>query len=182
VRVVRKRTFLMRLFFVIAALCGLAVLIFLMRGETTVTGSYPDDVKDRTLTCEKSGLDYPFFSYPADNGEHTKVNVIFHVETLRTISLVQTLYYSNADSPRGSEAHNHAAMNTVFGKNGLSSDALGAKYARFDDKMTMSLFASADEFNSATAKFFLLSDSIPTSSDGFKKAYENLGFSCSVSQ
>lgn len=161
-------------------------LIFLLRGETKVSGEYQEDIKDISLSCKKENLAYPFFSYDKSVKKETEINIIFGTNIFQSISLRHDLYYEDSTQINGSEAHNHAEMNAHFSRDNLDSEALNIKFARLSDKMSTSIYLPASKIDSVTAKYFLIDRyndySIPTTLDGLKQNYERKGFSCQVSE
>lgn len=164
----------------ILALAAIVLIImFLLRGETTVTNSDPETVNRTTVSCEVTDLEYPFFRYDNSTKKTTKVTFLFNDDKFKTISLAQTMHYDDSDSVRGSEAQNHAAMNISFGENGLDADAFSASYSMQDDKMIMTLYATGEDFDTNTSKYFLARNySSRSTLDGLKKNYTEQGFTC----
>lgn len=168
---------------VVALIIG---LILLMRGSTTTTGEYPEDVKQASLICRANNFSYPIFTYDNSVKKETEVKVIFGVKEFSSISLTQTMFYNDKDDVTASEAFSHADMNKSFGRDSLGADALGVSYARLEDRMKMSLYVNASKIDVVTAKYFLIdrySDyTLPRTLAELKKNYENKGFSCSTSE
>lgn len=162
------------------------LLIFLLRGETKISGEYPDDYKDKSLVCKSEGIAYPYFTYDKSDKKDIEINAIFDIKNLRSISLKYNLYYSDTKSITGSEAFNRAAMNKSFGADGLDTEALGINYSKLSDRMSGSLYTTASKINYITAKYFMIdrySDySIPDTIEGLKQNYENKGFTCQISE
>ena len=172
------------IFAIVAVVCGLAclviLLVILLRGETTISGTYPDDVSDESLVCSAEGVSYPFFRYDNSIGKKAEVRLIFSHDSLSSISLMYSLYYNDATSITGSEAHNHAAMNESFSASGLGvSDAYNAKYARMEDRMQMNLYVTRKDFDEVARKYFFATGYAETVSD-YKSLYENQGFRCKI--
>lgn len=167
--------------------CAIAVILFvvlgivlLTGGNVTTSGKYPEAVSDESLVCNIEGLEYPFFTYDFADRKTTEVKMIFAREELKSVALVQNMYYHDANTITGSEAHNHAAMNKSFANNGLKvADAYNAKYTRLGDRMQMSLYITADKLDSVARKYFLMAMEAETM-DEYKKLYENQGFECKI--
>lgn len=164
---------------IILAAIIIVLSILLLNGKTTTTGSYPDDISDESLTCTAENIDYPFFAYDNAIKKEAEINVLFSRDKLKSIALTYSLYYNNAQSITGSEAHNHAAMNISFGKNSMGADALNANYAKLEDRMRMNLYASGNEISNITLRyFFITTDNIPENVTTFKNIYQGIGFKC----
>lgn len=177
--------FLEKFLVLVVILCLVVVITLMLRGKTTTSGQHPEDVKDDTLSCFATGKEYPFFRIKSGRGSETKIEAIFHLGELKTISLQQTLFYDSVDEIIASEAHNHAAMNIKFGELGLKADAFTARYARYDDKMIMTLFSKGEEFDEVAEKFFFAdfeNGGKDKTRDGFERNFENQGFVCTTNQ
>ena len=48
---------------VLIFVAAILIFLFLVRGQTTITGGWPEPDKAQSLMCEADGIDYPFFSY-----------------------------------------------------------------------------------------------------------------------
>ena len=159
------------------------LLIFLMQGKTTTSGNYPENMSDEALSCEANNIDYPIFTYDNAIKKEAKVNILFSKDKIKSISLSYSLYYNDEEKIIGSEAHNHAAMNISFGKNSMGADALNANYAKLEDKMRMSLYASGSDITTITLKYFLINtESIPDKITDYEDIYKDKGFKCETSK
>lgn len=155
------------------------ITIFLLRGETTVINNETETERRITVSCEIAGLEYPFFRYDNSIKKTTKVAFLFSNEKFKTISLSQAMYYDDGDLVKNSEAQNHAAMGISFGENGLDANALSSAYSMQADKMVMTLYATENDFNINTSKYFLAQGySSKSTVDGLKKNYAAQGFTC----
>ena len=165
----------------IAVVC-IIVFFSLMNGTTTTTGNYPDNVSDESLSCHKDNYLYPVFKYDNALRKELEINLLFSHQQISSASLVHKLYYQDVSSVEGSEAHNHAAMNSSFGKNGLGADAFNATYHRLEDNLQMNLFANSQDIKADSfSKYFLFDDAkrdLNTIED-FEDFYTKQGFSCS---
>lgn len=162
------------------------VLILAMQGNTTTTGENPDNVEGQSLACKSRSIKYPIFSNNDAKGRELRITTDFYNDKFNAISLEYTLYYDTAEQIKASEAQNHAEMNIDFGKNGFSADAFSANYAKLDNAMKMVLYATKDDFNLASSKYFMIDahekKDLPEKIDGFEQIYKSQGFSCSKSK
>ena len=159
---------------------GVLLFWFFMKGETTITGNWPEPELSQSMSCESNNFAYPFFTYDKSTKKSTRINIIFNNDNLYSIALIYNLYLNDAEIISSSEAANHAAMNISFGNNGLEAESLGMDFARLQDSLKMSLYAKSSDINSASAKYFLLddNDSKAYNVELVKKSYENKGFVC----
>ncbi len=156
------------------------IIIFLVNGQTKVTGEFPEDEFMISTSCEADNVVYPFFKNNSSK-EKASIKIVSNDKKIDTLSLVYYLYYDTEDEITKSRDENHYAMNVSFDQAGLEPDALGANYSRLADSFKFSLFAKANILNSKTAKFFLL-DGID-GNDGLKydtavSMYKSQGFKC----
>lgn len=161
-----------------------AILLF-AQGSTTTTGSYPDNVSDDSLTCTGENINYSFFTYDNATKKSMEIDAIFSKNELKSIALIYNLYYNDAQNITASEAHNHAAMNTSFGKSGLSANAYNAKYARLKDRMQMSLYATSAEIDSTALRYFFVEtdyEKKPNTIEEYKAIFEKKGLNCKETQ
>lgn len=165
----------------IIAILGL-ILFFLTRGKTTTSGNYPDNVSDESLVCSGENIDYPFFTYDNAIKKTAEIKALFSNNELKSIALTYSLYYNDVQSITASEAHNHAAMNKSFGEIGLNkADAYNAKYAKMEDRMQMSLYASGSEIDDTALKYFFIDTNhgeTPNTVADVKAVYEEKGLQC----
>lgn len=155
---------------------------FGLKGQTKVSGNYPDDIKSISLKCVSSTTIYPFFAYDNAVSRNTSVNILFADNKLSTISLTSELNYSDDTSINASYSHNHAAMNKAFAEEGLGADSFSARYTKSKDKMIMSLYAKSSDLNYNSMKFFLADNVNPSSNmEEFENNYNKQGFTCEQS-
>lgn len=161
----------------------IVLIIYLTRGEVTITGENPDDVTDASLSCESKNFVYPIIDGEEKTKKSTSINMIFSKDSVRSISLVYNLFYNTPEKIVGAEARAHADMNISFGKSGLNADAFNATYAKLSDRMKLSLYATGENFNDSAKKYFLIdSDSDPKTLDDFLKIYKQKGFVCTTKE
>lgn len=161
-------------------------IISMLNGKTTTTGQNPDDIEGQSLVCEKNNINYPIFTYYNTDKKELKITANFYDDKINAISLAYTMYYSDAQLITGSEAHNHAAMNISFGKNSLGPDSFNAHYSKMEDAMIMRLYATSNELNSVSAKYFLIrlkedQISLPNTPAEYQENYKAQGLTCKLS-
>lgn len=157
----------------------IAIVCFLLLGETHMQNSGPIVTSDQSLVCVRHNTDYPFFDFDHSNYEETRIYIVFdNSQNISSISLRQTLVYSEESMVYKSEAFNHAAMNTEFTHSGFKDDAFGLNFSVQEDKLIMSLYSTGELFSTSGAKFFLLDDTADLSMSGIEQIYVNSGFEC----
>lgn len=174
---------------IILVILGIVVcvvaLVILMKGETKTSGQKISDIKGESLACENQDIHYPFTDYDKSKAKELKIAVSFYDDNIDAISLMYTLRYDDEQQVKASEASNHADMNISFSKNGLSADALSARYSKMKDSMVMSLYAKKDDLSSVTAKYFMIElrnqTDLPATLTEYQDNYERQGFVCKIS-
>lgn len=163
-------------------LTAVALLVwFFLNGQTKVTGEPTGVTQNSSLSCTVEGVKYPIFTIDGADEKKTEVKVMFNGEKMQSISLTQTMYYDSVDKAKTSANHNSAAMDVAFGNSGLSADAFNAHYTAREDKMVMTLYAEAEEYNEVAAKYFRANGTSKRSSiDEFTKALNSQGLSCHI--
>lgn len=163
------------------AVAVVLLIWFFMKGQTVVSGEFPDTETTQSVTCEANGMIHPLFKFDESTSKKMTVKVIFDKDKLSTISLVNELFYSTVEAIVQSEAENHAAMNLSYQAAGLGADALGTKFSKLSASMKMSMYATKDMVNSATERYLLL-DQIDDSKEYtvalIKANYAQKGFVC----
>ena len=155
------------------------VFCFLVSGEIVIDGKISQTETNTTIMCKRTGETYPYYSFAGFNSAETEIDIIFGTNELSTIGLKQNLYYSDAKGANMSDANNHAAVNLKFQSEGMTPDSLNAAYTVSGNRFGMSLFASGNDINGKTAKYFLLEDNLlGASADSYVSYYEGIGFSC----
>ena len=160
------------------------ILVISMKGETKTSGQNPTSVASESLACESIETNYPITTYDNSVSKKLKIVTNFYNNKANAISLTYELFYNNTQQVTASEAHNHAAMNISFGKDGLGADAFNASYSKMENSMKMSLYINADNIEPISAKYFMLNtdstDNLPNTIQEYKTNYEEQGFICNL--
>lgn len=170
---------------IIGIVCLLAaiviLIVFLMRGETKTNNSGSNTEKSVSLSCKVNDISYPIFVYDNSNSKTTQIDAIFSNDTLKTISLKHTLFYSNENLIERSDAHNHAAMNISLQDKGLDINILSPSYSQQKDKYVMTLYATDEILDAFLGKYFLIDNyNINLSVNDYEEIYSNQGFKCQI--
>lgn len=152
-----------------------AIVGFLLQGQTTVSGNFPENKTSKTLSCEIDNLPYPIFDSNSSISSHTKINAIFDDDRISSISLTNSMIYSSIERAKVESENHHGNMNISFGP--LGADALSARYTTDDVEAQMSLYANANDLNASTYRYFLINGN-PTSSSDYMQNYTTQGFNC----
>ena len=158
----------------------IALLYFFTQEKISTYGNWTQSENAESLICKSGVTDYPFFNY--DNATKKSMNISIKLENdkLDAISITHVIYYDNKDSVNRSESINHATMNFSFQKDNLTSDAFNANYIIINNNLQVSLYATAEEINRTSAKYFMLDE---LSEDSYSESsliriYSNKGLNC----
>ena len=178
----RKSNDLYSIVGIILVLAAVVLLIwFLLKGQTTVEGGFPDPEKTTSISCKaSSSFLYPFFKYDNSNGKSTEINATFENDELRKIALIVMMNYGSVEEIEQSEANNHAAMNFSFADAGLGPDAFSSNYARLSSGLKYSISNGADDLYKGGTKYFLLEElnTSPFKMEDVMSALKKKGFTC----
>lgn len=173
------------IFFLIFIVVIVLIILWLLRGKTTVSGQYPENVSNESLTCVSINTQYEKTSWIDSDNKELKINAIFNgTELLKSISLIYTLHYADESEAYYAEAKSHAQLNDGFAAVGFDVRKFDNKFARYGNKLIISLTANKSEINEYSASYFLLPVEdgdlkLKTISD-YKNAFEGQGFSCTT--
>ena len=160
------------------------IIIWLLRGTTTTTGQYPENVKNKSLTCVSSQIQYEKTSWINSDEKELKINTIFNgTDSLKSLSLIYTLTYESEADAYLAEAKSHAQLNEGFATMGYDVRKFSNKFSRYGNKLIITLTTNKTELDEYSASYFLL----PTSEEGFvlkslsdyQNAFEAQGMTCS---
>lgn len=178
----RIRNLIVFLLFIVAIIL---IILWLLHGKTTTSGQYPENISNESLTCISKNTKYEKTSWVDSDDKELKINAIFNgTESLKTISLIYTLNYADESEAYYAEAKSHAQLNDSFAAVGYDVRKFDNKFARYNNKLIISLTASKSEIDEYSAVYFML----PIEADGFKlktlsdykRAYETQDFFCVV--
>ena len=163
------------------------VLINLLKGESSVKGEYPANIKNNAVTCKSSLIKYPKITKAESDDTELDITMIFRgEEELKSISLTYTMKFEDEEAVKKAETFSHAEFNFGLEEQGYNSSAFNNKFSRYGKELIITLFAESNAFNDKAAQYFLLNDSeeenskfaMPTNLKTFMKAYQNRGFTC----
>ena len=166
---------------VLVCVSVVSILLFLMHGETTVTGVYDGAEVQYDLVCESGITAYPLFNYDNSYKKSLKINAIFKSNKISSISLIYKLFYDNQADIDKSESINHAALNLLSQGEGLGPDVYDAKFSKLTDGLQLSLYASGNNITEKALKYFMLSDlTAPYTQEKTARVYANKGLDCEI--
>ena len=170
--------------YILMLILGVVLLIvlivwLLMKGDMKTTGNYPDDITPESLKCVKKNVAYKIFTHDDPTVAEVRINAVFTKGKLDSISLVHRTAYRDEEVARTRSDSHEGDMNFSFTDSGMKQFALNATYTLDENVAQMSLYARADEVDSASIKYFML-DNLPENLTGYKRGYTSQGFTCEV--
>ena len=90
-----KKTWLVAVGILLILISVISIILFLLNGQTIVTGQNGGITKSASLTCEGSNISYRFLSYDDTKSKNAKITASFNDDRLNAISFAYTLYYDN---------------------------------------------------------------------------------------
>lgn len=168
---------------IILSIIATVIVSHLLQGRTiTTTTNSINPAKHNSISCKADNISYPIFTYDNAQTKTLNIDLIFTGDALKTIALDYTLYYSNENMTKTSEAQNHAAMNLSFYSNGFDSDEFNAKYTKTDDSLRMNLYTQGTNIDQVSAKYFLINinenGNIPKTISEYEENYIKQGLIC----
>ncbi|MBQ3468374.1 hypothetical protein IJH19_02485 [Candidatus Saccharibacteria bacterium] len=173
--------------FVLVLTIIIMVILWLLRGKTTTSGRFPENIKNESLECNISGLIYEKTNRITSPKTETKITMIFYgVDDLNSINLRHTIHLSSSEEAARSEAIAHVQLAENLADSGLDYGEFNNKFTRIDNNLTLELYDNGSFKKDIMYGFFLVdkisdSDHYPTKLEEFRNNYENKGFACKSS-
>ena len=174
-----------RIIIVLAIVVFIALaFVYLMKGKTTVTGTYPASIKTGAIVCSKSKAQYPYVDYPESEGstlgDARIVGTYNEASIIQEIALDFSTYFESKDAAKIGEAVMHGEFGKRLTAEDLPYSEFNNKFSIVDKKVVMSLTASVDDLADNNYYFFLLPNNPKNgiSIDKFKQNYANQGYKC----
>lgn len=159
------------------------IIWFFLKGEVTVTGSYPKPETSDSITCIGADIPYPYFR--TDGVSKTIINVtgVFEDDKLSTISLIYSIYYSNPNDVNRNIAVNQANINLATQADGLGSNIFNIHFSEFSDHIDARFYAEAKDITARSSKYLMLNSALEHdtySKSLVEKIYTKQGLDCIV--
>jgi len=176
-----KKLWLLIVGIVLVCVAIVCIVLFLIQGQTTVSGNFEGNDKAEYLTCESKITPYTLFNYDESDAKSLKVTATFSDDKLSGISLTYKLTYNDPEKLTLSEAKNHAAVNLKAQEEKLGADPYNAKYTKTEDTLQLTMTAEGEEITNKALKYFMLksqSSGTPYTQDKVSKMYAEQGLKC----
>ncbi len=159
------------------------IILYLLRGQTTTTGQYPANVKNKSLECISISLTYDKLGTvsPAPTETSLTITAIFSGEdSLNSLSLKNLLAFENNSEAVVAEARTHATFNIGLRTYNYGTEKFDNKFSIVSNKLLINLTVKGKEFDEFSKNYFMLGSSATTPStlSDFQQAYESQGFTC----
>ena len=159
------------------------VIIWLLKGSKTVSGRYPENVKNEYLDCVSEKFTYSKVGEVGDEKKELRATMVFFgEEELSSISIKYTLRFKDKQAAGYAEP----IISTRFHENIAqvvdSYSAFNNKVTLLDETVTVALHASKNDLTDLAKEFFLVkkTEELASLAD-FRKSFEAQGFTCEAS-
>ncbi|MBQ3320973.1 hypothetical protein IJG71_02490 [Candidatus Saccharibacteria bacterium] len=159
------------------------VIIWLLKGMKTVSGRYPENVKNEYLDCTAEETVYPKIGEVGEEKNELKATMIFFgEEELSSISIKYTLEFKDKEAANYAEpivnTRFHERLAQVIDQYG----AFNNKVTLLDDTIMVTLHAEKNDLTELSKEFFLIkkTDELVTLAD-FRENFEKQGLVCKSS-
>lgn len=159
------------------------IILWLLRGKTTTTGRYPENVRSESLECSTTELSsiYPKLgNFDTPKSHELKITAIFRGEDeLTSISLKELLFYPSNHDAIVVEAKAHANFNIGLRTYNYGTEKFDNKFSIIDDRLLFNIYSTASGIDDLSKSYFMInSETLPTSIFDYKTEYEAQGFTC----
>ncbi len=156
---------------------------FLLSGEVTVTGSYPDPETSNSITCTGTDIIYPYFITDGVYKTTIQTSATFEHDKLSTISLAYSMYYNNPGDISRYITVNQAGLNIATQADGLGANIFNIHFNELKDHAEARLYAEAKDISHRSAKYLMLNSAInyeTYSKSVIEQIYTRQGLDCIV--
>lgn len=171
------------LFFIAAIVI---VVLWLLRGKTTISGQFPANARSESLECVSSNIVYEKVNHINSDDKELKISAVFNgTESLSSISLKYTLNYASREEVVAAESRSHAQFGLALQDLGYTIEKFNNKFTMLDNSLVITLVInSRSEIDEVTRSYFLINEgangSVPTTLAEYRVNYEKQGFSCNA--
>lgn len=171
-------------FFLTLVIVIILAILWLLRGKTTTTGQYPENVKNEYLDCISKNTTYSKVGDVSSDEKELRATMVFlGKEELSSISIKYTLNFAD----KSAASYAEPIVNTRFHENIAEVidqySAFNNKVTLLDDAIVVTLHASKTDLKDDLAKeFFLIPKTkSPATLSDYREIFEVQGFTCESS-
>jgi len=160
------------------------VVLWLLRGKTTISGQYPANVRNESLICESNSITYEKVNNVNSDNKELKISMVFNdVNTLSSASLKYILHFASSQEVHDADAISHAQFNIALQNLGYDSSKFNNKFSEIDNDLVITLNLSSSKSLDDTIRSYFLVEytkdgKLPETLSEYQKNYESQGFSC----
>ena len=157
------------------------ILLWLLRGKTTTTGKYPENIKNESLECVSDELIYEKLgSFNEPIATNLVITAVFRgSDSLLSLGIKNLLTFSSNHDAVIAEAKSHANFNFSLQALNYDSGKFDNKFSIIGDKLLVNLTGRSNDINEYDKSYFMIkSDKLPASLPDYQAEYESLGMKC----
>lgn len=164
------------------------VILWLLRGKTTTTGHYPENLRNESLECIAKDLVYEKTNQVHPISTEMRIVAIFYGESeMNSLNLKYSMRFQSDTDSAAAEAIAHVQFAENLSYSGLSYEEFNNKFTRLDNELVLTLYNSGGKMKQEPMYgYFLIEknsdrDYYPNSLSEIRKNYESQGFTCKSS-
>lgn len=160
------------------------VILWLLHGKTSTTGQYPANVRTESLECVSDDVNYSKIGSTKYHvvSKELKLSLLFvGEESLKAISLKDSLTFNTEVEAKNAEAVVHATFNTSLVATGYNSEEFDNKFSIIDNKLVVTVHSGSHIDERSKGYFLIESNENPNTLQEFRNIYETKGFTCKTS-
>lgn len=162
----------------------IVILIWLLRGKTTVIGQYPENIRNESLSCSSTGIIYKKTNEVDSEDKELRIDMVFdNDEELNSISLKYILRFDSIAEARAATLNSQAQFNIGLQTIGYTAEKFNNKFTQLDNTLIITLNISAKNSLTEIARSYFLIEgtdekNLPITLSDYRANYELQGFSC----
>lgn len=158
-------------------------IVWLLRGKTTTSGQYPENIKNESLSCVSTTTVYEKVNERVADSRELKINAVFYGKNrLSSIGVRYTQEFPSGNDAYAAHAFLQAQFWGELQKLGYSHSHFNNKFSLMDNVLVLTLQTEASEVDELTREYFLINrDNPPTTLEEYRQNYESQGFACTSS-
>ena len=172
--------------FLILFLYIILVILWLLKGTKTVSGQYPENVRNEYIECVSNDVVYDKANEISSEDRELKISMIFYGDDeFSSASLKYTLHFSDNLQAGQAASLLHAQFAKNLAESGYSFEKFSNKFSILDNDLVLTLHASDGKIDDKAKSYFVVDETasgkLPVTLKEYKNNYEAKGFSCKTS-
>ncbi|MBQ6147761.1 hypothetical protein IJI70_02890 [Candidatus Saccharibacteria bacterium] len=162
------------------------IVVWLLRGTRTVSGRYPENLKNEYVECISNDITYDKANEISSDDKELKISMIFYGDKeFNSANLKYTLHFSERLEAAQAESLLHAQFAKNLAESGYSFEKFSNKFSIIDSDLVLTLHTSDGKMDDRAKSYFVVdgldSGELPVTLVEYKNSYEAKGFSCKTS-